>query len=130
MIAKGIGGSIVNIASIDSMHPSSEGLVAYDASKGGVLTLTKSLALELGQYDIRVNAVAPGVILTEGVFSQLHSTSTKRDKAELKALMSRMVLGRMGRADDVSRVVLFLVSDLASYMTGSVVVVDGGYLIS
>jgi len=130
MIKKGIGGSIVNIASIDSTHPSSEGLAAYDSSKGGVLTLTKSLALELGKYDIRVNAVAPGAIVTEGVFSILGESSTKQDRAELKALMSRMVLGRMGRADDVSRVVLFLVSDLASYMTGSVVVVDGGYLIA
>ncbi len=130
MIAKGTGGSMVNIASIDAIHPSSSGLSAYDASKGGVLTLTKSLALELGRHDIRVNAVAPGVILTEGIFSQLGNSSTKGDKAELKALMSRIVLGRMGRADDVSRVVLFLVSDLASYMTGSVVVVDGGYLIS
>lgn len=130
MISQKRGGCIINIASIDSVHPSSKGMTAYDASKGAVLSLTKSLALELGQHDIRVNAVAPGVILTEGVISQLHGQSEKEGKSELKSLMSRMVLGRMGKADDVSRVVLFLASDLADYMTGSLVVVDGGYLIS
>ena len=123
-------GSIINIVSIDSVHPSSTGLVAYDASKGGVLTMTKSLALDLGRHDIRVNAVAPGVIVTEGVRSRLGDSSTKQDRAELRAIMSRIVLGQMGRPDDVSRVVLFLASDLSGYMTGSLVVVDGGYLIS
>lgn len=130
MIEHRKGGCIINIVSIDSVHPSSRGLAAYDASKGGVLTLTKSLALELGQHDIRVNAVAPGAIITEGVLSRLGESSTKQDRSELKALMSRIALGRMGRPDDVSRVVLFLASDLSAYMTGSLVVADGGYLIS
>lgn len=66
MIAQKRGGCIINIASIDAIRPSSEGLLAYDASKGGVLTLTKSLARELGKHDIRVNAIAPGGIATEG----------------------------------------------------------------
>jgi NAD(P)-dependent dehydrogenase (short-subunit alcohol dehydrogenase family) len=123
-------GCIINIASIDSMHPSSKGLVAYDASKGGVLTLTKSMALELGKYDIRVNAIAPGGILTGGVAQQMRGGSTDEGKRELKAFMSRMVLGRMGKADDIARVALFLASDLSSYITGSCIVVDGGYLVS
>jgi len=129
MITQGKGGCIINIASIDAVHPSSTGMAAYDASKGGVLMLTRSLALELGRHDIRVNAVVPGAIVTEGISSHF-SGSAREGRAELKAFMSRMVLGRMGKADDVSRVVLFLASDLASYITGSLVVADGGYLIS
>ncbi|HEY86864.1 MAG TPA: SDR family oxidoreductase [Dehalococcoidia bacterium] len=133
MIEQRRGGCIINIASIDSLHPSSTGLSAYDSSKGGVLMLTKSLALELGQYNIRVNAIAPGGIMTKGVLSQARASSKEQEKAqlkELKAFMARMVLGRMGDADDVARVALFLVSDLASYVTGDLIVVDGGYLIS
>jgi len=130
MIEQGQGGCIINIASIDSVHPSAKGLSAYDASKGGVLMLTRSLALELGQHDIRVNAIAPGGILTEGVLSQLGGLSAEQGKAQLKSFMARMALGRMGNADDIGRVALFLASDLASYMTGSLIVVDGGYLIS
>jgi len=123
-------GCIINMASIDSMHPSSRGMTAYDASKGGVLTLTKSMALELGKHDIRVNAIAPGGILTGGVAQQMRGATVNEGKKELKAFMSRMVLGRMGKADDIARVALFLASDLSSYITGSCIVVDGGYLIS
>jgi len=134
MIEQRKGGCIINIASIDSFHPSSKGLSAYDASKGGVLMLTKSLALELGQHNIRVNAIAPGGIMTPGAISRIRGeSSTEQEKAQLKELkrfMARMVLGRMGEADDVARVTLFLASDLASYMTGSIITVDGGYLIS
>ena len=129
MIGQGRGGCIINIASIDAVHPSSKGMTAYDASKGGVLMFTRSLALELGRHDIRVNAVAPGGILTEGASSHFGG-SAKEGRKELKAFMSRIALGRMGRADDIGRVVLFLASDLASYVTGSLVVADGGYLVS
>lgn len=133
MIEQGRGGCIINIGSIDSVHPSASELAAYDASKGGVLMLTKSMARELGQHDIRVNAIAPGGIMTGAIAS--HTTESSKEEAraqlrELKAFMARMVLGRMGEADEIGRVALFLASDLASYMTGSLVVVDGGYLIS
>ena len=130
MIERRRGGCIINVASIDSVHPSARGLSAYDASKGGLLTLTRSLALELGRHDIRVNAIAPGGIMTESMVSSVSGPSTAQGKSELKAFMARMLLGRMGEADDVGRVALFLASELASYMTGSVVVVDGGYLVS
>jgi 2-deoxy-D-gluconate 3-dehydrogenase len=120
-------GSIINIASIDSIHPSHKGMSLYDASKGAVLTLTKSLAKELGPEGIRVNAIAPGGILTEGALSQ---RGEQFNRAGLKEFMSRIILGRMGAADDVGRVALFLASDLASYMTGSLITVDGGYLLS
>lgn len=133
MIKNRQGGCIINIASIEALHPSSTGMSAYDASKGGVLMLTKSLARELGPHDIRVNAIAPGAILTRGVLSHIGPTTKEEQKAqlkELKAFMSRMALGRMGGADDVARVVLFLASELASYITGDLIVVDGGYLVS
>ena len=130
MIEQKKGGCVINLASIDAVHPSARGLSAYDASKGAVLTATKSLALELGQYDIRVNAIAPGGILTEGVVSTVGGQGTSEGRTQLKAFMARMVLGHMGQADDVARVALFLASDLASYITGSVIFVDGGYLVS
>ena len=130
MIEQKQGGCIINIGSIDSFHPSHKGLSAYDASKGGVEMLTKSLALELGQYGIRVNTIAPGGILTESMMSTVKGVPTKEGMAQLKAFMSRTALGRMGSADDVGRVALFLASELSNYVTGTTVVVDGGYLIS
>jgi 2-deoxy-D-gluconate 3-dehydrogenase len=128
MIKHNHKGCIVNLASIDSIHPSHSGLSIYDASKGAVLTLTKSLARELGPSDIRVNAIAPGGILTEGVISRIGSISGTRDG--LKSFLTRIPLGKMGVADDIGRAALFLASDLSSYMTGSLITVDGGYLVS
>jgi len=131
LIEQRTGGSIINLASIDAVHPSEKGMSAYDASKGAVLSLTKSLALELGQYDIRVNAIAPGGILTESLASLVTTDSpTAEGKAQLKKFMARMVLGRMGRADEIARVVLFLASEMSSYITGTLITADGGYLIS
>ena len=132
MIQGDRGGCIINIASIEALHPSSTGMTAYDASKGGVLMLTKSSARELGKQDIRVNAIAPGGIMTRGVLSQMDRKVEDPQKSmkELKRFMSRMVLGRMGVADDIARVALFLASDLSGYITGEMIVADGGYLIS
>jgi NAD(P)-dependent dehydrogenase (short-subunit alcohol dehydrogenase family) len=129
MIEQKRSGSIINLASVDSLHPSHKGLSVYDASKGAVLTLTKSLAKELGPNGIRVNAIAPGGILTEGAIAQSRG-SGETSRTGLKEFMSRIALGRMGVADDIGRVALFLAADLSGYMTGSLVVVDGGYLLS
>jgi len=130
MIEQGRGGCIINIASIEAIHSSGDGMTAYAASKGAVLTLTKSLARELGRHDIRVNVIVPGCIVTEGVRSVFSGPSSNEAKAHLKAFMSRMLLGRMGEADEIGRVALFLASDMSSYITGSMVVVDGGYLVT
>jgi NAD(P)-dependent dehydrogenase (short-subunit alcohol dehydrogenase family) len=127
MIEQKRSGCVINLASVDSVHPSHKGLPVYDASKGAVLTLTKSLAKDLGPYGIRVNAIAPGGILTEGMIAQSRNGETGR--SVLKEFMARLPLGKMGIADDIARVALFLASDLSSYMTGSLVVVDGGYLL-
>jgi 2-dehydro-3-deoxy-D-gluconate 5-dehydrogenase len=134
MIKQGKGGCIINISSIDGLHPSAhKGMLAYDTSKGGVWMMTKTLAHEMGIHDIRVNAIAPGGIVTEGVLSRLSNNdeeATKQEKANFKSFMGRMILGRMGRPDEIGRVALFLACDLSSYITGTLIVVDGGYLIS
>jgi 2-deoxy-D-gluconate 3-dehydrogenase len=124
------GGSIINIASIEAVHPSSTGMSAYGASKGGVLMLTKNLAREVGAYNIRVNAIAPGGIKTRGVLSQTGGPRDRAQLKELKSFISRIALDRLGDADDIARVALFLASELSGYITGDLIVADGGYLVS
>jgi len=121
MIAQGEGGRIVNVTSIDALHPSMVGLSHYDASKHGAWGFTKNVALELAPHRIWVNAVAPGGIRTPGA-GELDDEMTKQFE-------SLIPMGRMGVPDDIARAVLFLASDLSSYMTGSQIVVDGGRLL-
>ena len=118
-------GKIINIASIDSLHPTGQ-LAHYDASKGGVHMVTKALALELAPHGIKVNAIAPGVILTPGAKVVMGNTPGM----SADAFTGRIPLARMGDPDDIAKVALFLASAAADYMTGSLVVVDGGYLLS
>jgi 2-deoxy-D-gluconate 3-dehydrogenase len=131
MVAQGKGGKIVNITSIDALHPSSVGLAVYDASKHGLWGFTKNSALELAQYKIWVNAVAPGGVATPGTAAmQSGAVPSGVDMAAvLKAFMAKIPMGRMGEPDDIGKAVLFLASDMSSYMTGSQIVVDGGYLL-
>lgn len=129
MIKKGKGGKIINITSIDALHPSMAGLAHYDASKHGVWGFTKNVALELSKNNIWVNAVAPGGVMTKGVaISQSSGKPVTVDRNPEPPKME-VAMGRMGVPDDIGKVVLFLVSDMASYMTGSQIVVDGGYLL-
>lgn len=130
MITQGRGGKIINITSIDALHPSMVGLAHYDASKHGLWGFTKNVALELASHKIWVNAIAPGGITTPGV-TKMHSAQPGVDmKAATDAFMAKIPMHRMGEPDEIGKVALFLASDMASYMTGSQIVVDGGALLS
>ncbi len=133
MIKAAKGGKIINITSIDALHPSMVGLAHYDASKHGVWGFTKNLALELAPHKIWVNAVAPGGIATPGVQKMQSGIKMPSgvDMAKvLEAFMGKIPMHRMGEPDDIGKVVLFLASEMSSYMTGSQIVVDGGVLLS
>jgi len=119
------GGVIVNVASTAGFRAAA-GISAYVASKHAVVGLTKNLAIELAASGIRVVGVAPGVIDTPGVQEQL--APLKAAGLDVGATMSRTLLGRAGQPDDVARVITFLVSDLAAWVTGEVVAVDAGSL--
>lgn len=128
MIKQGRGGKIINITSIDALHPSAVGLAAYDASKHGLWGFTKNSALEFAQYNIQVNAVAPGGINTPGAGA--NQPQTPDVIAIRKKFEEKIPMKRMGEPDDIGKAVLFLASDLSSYMTGSQIIVDGGVLLS
>jgi 2-deoxy-D-gluconate 3-dehydrogenase len=126
MVKQGGGGAIVNIASIDAFHPTGY-LAHYDASKGGVVMLTKALAKELGSQKIRVNAIAPGGVATPGAMAAAAAMGAGLD---LSGFYAKLPIPRAGDPDEIGRVALFLVSEGAAYMTGATVVVDGGALIA
>lgn len=124
----GRGGRIINITSIDALHPSMVGLAHYDASKHGVWGFTKNSALELAEHQIWVNAIAPGGIQTPGVEAMQGDGPVNPET--IKTFMAKIPMHRMGEPDEIGKVALFLASDMASYMTGSQIVVDGGVLLS
>lgn len=117
------GGSIVNIASVAGFRPD-VGLGVYSVSKAGIIMLTKVLAQEWGQYNIRTNAIAPGIVKTR--FSEaLWSNPLIREKSE-----DNTALGRMAEPEEIVGAVLFLASEASSYMTGQTIVLDGGHFAS
>ncbi len=132
MIKAGHGGKIINMASIGGERPYGQE-APYAASKGGLVILTKALALELAPYDILVNAVSPGTIMTPGTDAAraaLTASGAGTPEEIMGAFLTRVPLRRMGQPDDVAKVVLFLASAAADYMTGSYVLVDGGFLLT
>ena len=113
------GGAIVNVASIEGLHPAA-GHVHYGAAKAGVIAHTRGAAIELGPAGIRVNAVAPGLIERAGLAEAWPDGVARWDAA--------CPLGRLGQPEDVADACLFLLSDAARWITGAVLVVDGGVL--
>src|SRR5262245_20873228 len=130
MRAQGRGGSIVNVSSIDAVHPSGAGLSHYGASKHAIWGFTKTMALELGTDGIRVNAIAPGPSLTEGAVEFVEAGAPEGIDVEAQwgAYVERIPLRRLTDPDDVGRIAVFLASDLSSYVNGAQIVVDGGLL--
>ena len=119
LMARNGGGCFVNMASITGVV-GSPGQVAYAASKGAVIALTKSAAKELAPQHIRVNAVAPGIIETER-FKELYES----DGEKIEQRIGRIAFGRLGTPQDVANAVSFLASDRASYISGQILGVDG-----
>jgi NAD(P)-dependent dehydrogenase (short-subunit alcohol dehydrogenase family) len=114
-------GAIVNMASINSTVAIAN-QVPYSVSKGGLLQLTRTMALALAPHGIRVNAIGPGSIMTEILSAVAFDAEAKR------RILSRTPLGRIGEPDEVASVAAFLASDDASYITGEIIYVDGGRL--
>lgn len=129
MVAQGRGGRIINITSVDAIHPAGVGLAHYDASKHGVWGFTKNLALELAPHRIWVNAIAPGGIASPGTAAAM-SDGTTGSGDVAAAFQAAIPMGRMGDPDDIGRIAVLLASNLASYVTGSQLVVDGGSLLT
>jgi NAD(P)-dependent dehydrogenase (short-subunit alcohol dehydrogenase family) len=116
------GGSIVNISSVVTFAAGRVGAAGYHASKGAVATLTKSAALELAKYRIRVNSIHPGSFDTP-----MAAGARGDDPEALAAMERRHPLGRLGTPEEVANAVLFLASDESSFITGAPLLVDGGY---
>jgi NAD(P)-dependent dehydrogenase (short-subunit alcohol dehydrogenase family) len=123
LVAAG-GGSIINIASFVALVGCTNPQDAYTASKGGVLSLTRSLAVQHGPQGIRANAICPGPILTP-MTEQLFPNEEEKMKR-----LNRIPLGRFGRAEDIINAGVFLASDESSWMTGSQFVIDGGITVN
>lgn len=117
-------GAIVNIASVamGQIGMGFPGIVHYCASKGGIVAMAEAMALELAPLGIRVNTIAPGAIDTPMM------DSIKQDPKSLEGILASIPLHRVGKPEEIANAVAFLASDESSYMTGSVVVVDGGWL--
>ncbi len=120
----GGGGSIINIGSV-AMGQSGiafSNMVPYVSSKGGVAGMTEALAADLGQYNIRVNLIAPGIIDSSTI------NSKKEEEKSFEETIDKLPLKRVGRPEEVSGAVIFLASEASSYITGAVINVDGGWL--
>jgi NAD(P)-dependent dehydrogenase (short-subunit alcohol dehydrogenase family) len=114
------GGSIVNVASFVAIMGAATAQIAYTASKGGVLSMTREMAVEYGRQGIRANALCPGPIATP-LLEELLSDPARRARR-----MVHIPMGRLGQAEELAKAALFLASDDSSFMTGAQLVVDGG----
>lgn len=115
------GGAIINISSVVGLIPF-RNQCAFTAAKAGVINLSKAMALELSQHNIRVNVIAPGSIISEGTKDLFYN-----DPAKAEAMFANIPQHRAGTPDDIANATLYLASEEAGYVTGSVLTVDGGW---
>ncbi|MGC8663654.1 MAG: SDR family NAD(P)-dependent oxidoreductase [Thermoplasmata archaeon] len=117
------GGKIINVSSVAGIVTALEGTTYYSITKGAVITLTRRYAFELGKYGVNVNGIAPGYIETD---------LTRKGKSDeewnkiIESISKKTILGRIGKPDDIARVALFLASNDSDFITGQVIVADGG----
>ncbi len=116
-------GKIINIASIAGLGTAVEGTSGYGASKAAVISITKRSALELGSHNINVNAIAPGLIRTD---MGIPETDPAEIEAKMQGFTKNSVLGRIGEPVEIAHAALFLASEESAFITGQVLVVDGG----
>lgn len=128
MIPGGAGGVIITLGSVNGYRAFGGGLSHYTASKHAIHGLTRALAVELGPHNIRVVAVAPGMIETEGVGALREVMGDSEFGAQMEAMAALHPAGRIGLPDDIARTVAFLVSDAAAMINGTAIDVEGGYL--
>ncbi|MFA6543303.1 MAG: SDR family NAD(P)-dependent oxidoreductase [Limisphaerales bacterium] len=124
-VAKGGGGSVVIVSSTNGFQGEADS-VAYDSSKGGLVMMTRSLAVSLAPHGIRVNGIAPGLIKTPLTAVWMES----RANDLLKHYEKKILLGRVGKAEDCAGAVAFLSSPAAGYITGEIIVIDGGLTVT
>jgi 3-oxoacyl-[acyl-carrier protein] reductase len=124
------GGVIINMGSIEAVMPLKEGLSHYDISKAGIMVLSRALASEYGKHGFRINVLVPGGIWTPG------TKNLAKDLMKLKfdviksgiEYNMRTPMSRLGKPDEIARMALVLATDLSSYVNGTLIVVDGGFL--
>jgi len=121
------GGSIVLVSSVQA-YVTLPGCVPYAAAKAGLVAAARALAVEVGPYAIRVNAVAPGTIDTPMLRRDLADMNRQEQERFLERVANANALGRIGRPEEIGELVVFLASDASSYITGTSIVIDGGYL--
>jgi len=119
-------GSIVNVASINGLIAMADWMT-YNASKAAVVEMSKSMAMDLAPFNIRVNCVCPGVTLTPALERAMVEYGVTHDQAVRDFVAHRSLIKRFGTAEEIASAILFVASDEASYMTGATLVVDGGY---
>ncbi len=127
------GGVIINVSTIEAILPFKADLAHYGVSKSGVISLTRSLARDYGKNGFRINVILPGAIKTPGTDSLVKEAISRLRFNLIKTgydFQTRLALGRWGDPDEVAKVALFLSSDLASYVHGAMIPVDGGFLSS
>jgi NAD(P)-dependent dehydrogenase (short-subunit alcohol dehydrogenase family) len=119
MIERKSGGSVINIVSIAGLRPQPGGLL-YSATKAALIMMTRNWAVEFGKHNVRVNAIAPGLIQTD--FSEYFW----KNEAHVKRLEATQPIPRVGQPDEIGGIALYLASNESSFVTGQIFVVDGG----